>query len=308
MVILSGGYPSVTALGEPSRTVTRTGTEGEARISGLPRGGRHFFELRDQYGTIARVGERRLPLQGTPNFRDFGGYHTAEGRSAKWGYMYRSGHLARLSQQDQDLLSNLDLHLICDFRQPMEREHHPTRIPASCRAKILHLPVSPGNAANFFEHPEKSSDPTKAMFDKMIAVNLDLVEGQTEAYGRMFSEILDIPDAKFLVHCSAGKDRTGFAAALILFALGVHKEVVLSDYLLSGQYISPRVAYRELKERIGFKLTYEEFLPVIQVHESYLGAAVAAIEEQYGSVEGYLRGALKLGRAELTELRKRYLE
>lgn len=63
----------VTALGEPSRTVTRTGTEGEARISGLPRGGRHFFELRDQYGTIARVGERRLPLQGTPNFRDFGG-------------------------------------------------------------------------------------------------------------------------------------------------------------------------------------------------------------------------------------------
>ena len=90
---------------------------GKLRLSGLPRERRHLFRLRHPEQGEGVAGERQLNLEGTPNFRDFGGYETDEGRRVKWGKLYRSGQLSSLTERDLELLDALDIDLVCDFRR-----------------------------------------------------------------------------------------------------------------------------------------------------------------------------------------------
>ena len=205
-------------------------------MSGLAPANRHFFRVRDQHGTEVLAAERKLGMQGTPNFRDFGGYHTIDGRLVKWGFLFRSGQLSNLSDQDVALLATLKLDLVCDFRRLEEQEADPSRLPVSNPPRIASLPISPGSNAQFFEQLGGQFGDRQAMFDFMVDINRDFAEAQSETYAQMFREILDVEDARFLVHCAAGKDRTGFAAAIILLALGVSQEVVMQDYMLTQRF------------------------------------------------------------------------
>ena len=189
-------------------------------MSGLEPASRHYFRLRDQHGTEVLAAERKLGMQGTPNFRDFGGYPTVDGRWVKWGFLFRSGQLSSLSDQDVELLASLKLDLVCDFRRLEEQENDPSRLPANNPPRIASLPIIPGSNSRFFEQAEGQMGDRQAMFDFMLEINRDFAEAQTEAYARMFREILEVEDARFLVHCAAGKDRTGFAAAIILIGAG----------------------------------------------------------------------------------------
>ena len=280
-----------------------------ARLAGLAPARRHFFRLRDQHGTEVVAMERRLGMDGAPNFRDFGGYRTSAGRQVKWGFLFRSGHLSTLSQQDVDLLASLDLDLVFDFRRLEEQESDLSRLPGEPRPRVVSLPIIPGSNSRFFEEAGRQDQGPGAMFDFMLEINRDFADSQAETYGRMFSEILAAQDARFLVHCAAGKDRTGFAAAIVLLALGVPREVVMRDYLLTGRYFIPE---REL-DRLRHKYQLEHMLadairPMLEVHEDYLAMALAYIDEHYESVERYLERALGVGAPELAELRRRYLE
>ncbi len=283
---------------------------GYARLSGLPPASRHYFRIRDQHGNEVVVSERRLGMQGTPNFRDFGGYPTADGRRVKWGYLYRSGQLSTLSDQDLDLLASLEIDLVCDFRRTEEQESDPSRLPADRRRpKIVSLPILPGSNARYLEEAEQHLGDREAMFNFMVEINRDFAEGQTEAYARMFREILALEDARFLVHCAAGKDRTGFAAALVLLALGVPREVVMRDYLLTGRFFKPEAELERLRRKYQMeRMDAAAILPMLEVHQDYLERALAVIADNYGSVEEYLSEALGVGTAELKELRARYLE
>ena len=281
---------------------------GRARFSGLPPASRHLFRVQDQHGNEAVVAERRLGMQGAPNFRDFGGYRTAGGRQVKWGYLYRSGQLSELSEQDVNLLASLDLDLVCDFRRLEEQQSDPSRLPAATPPRIASLPIVPGSNARFLEEAEQHLGDREAMFDFMVDINRDFVEGQAGTYARMFSEILAREDTRFLVHCAAGKDRTGFAAALVLLALGVPRSVVMEDYLLTGRYFRPDAEISRLRRKYGMdNLESEAILPMLEVHRDYLERALAAIADNFGSVEAYLEEALRVGPAELAELRGRYL-
>ncbi len=284
-----------------------------AKISGLPGDRRHFFRLRDQHGNEVLASERKLGMQGTPNFRDFGGYVTAEGRQVKWGYLYRSGQLSTLTDRDLALLESLELDLVCDFRRVEEQQTDPSRLPAGRRPKIASLPIIPGSNSRFFEEAEKGGGDLefgrRAMYDFMLEINRDFAEGQRETYARMFREILAQEEARFLVHCAAGKDRTGFAAAMVLLALGVPRELVMRDYMLTGRFFNPEREMERLKRKYGMDhIKSEAVLPMLEVHEDYLARALAFIDENYGSVENYLAQALGVGHAELEELRDRYLE
>ena len=101
---------------------------------------RHYFRLRDQHGNEALVPERRLGLEGTPNFRDFGGYETEQGSRVKWGKLYRSGQLSALTDSDLELLDALDIDLVCDFRRPDEQESEPSRLPSRRPPRVASLP------------------------------------------------------------------------------------------------------------------------------------------------------------------------
>ncbi len=289
------------------------GGDAGARLSGLPPAARHHFRLRDQHGTEVVAPERKLGMQGTPNFRDFGGYRTVDGRQVKWGFLFRSGQLSNLSAQDVALLQHLDIDLICDFRRTEEQEGDPSRLPQENPPRIASLAIVPGSNARFFEEMseglESSAMGRQAMFDFMVEINRDFAVAQTDTYARMFREILALPDARFLVHCAAGKDRTGFAAALVLLALGVPREVVMRDYMLTARYFHPATEIERLRQKYQMEhMEADAILPMLEVHEDYLARALQVIEQDYDSLEDYLFEALELGPGELRELRRRYVE
>ncbi|NND66743.1 MAG: tyrosine-protein phosphatase [Halioglobus sp.] len=281
-----------------------------ARLAGLPQGSRHTFLVRDEHGNEHRAMERRLGMAGTPNFRDFGGYSTADGRRVKWGYLFRSGQLSALSESDVELLDSLELDLICDFRRVEEQESEPSLLPEQRRPRIASLPIVPGSNSRFFEEAEgQMSAGPQAMYDFMVEINRDFAEEQTATYSRMFREILDIDDARFLVHCAAGKDRTGFAAALVLRALGVPDEVVMADYLLTRRYFHPQEQIDRLRQKYDMEhMDADAIVPMLEVHEAYLERALTAIAMSYPSLEAYLDEALGVGPREVAELRRRYVE
>jgi protein-tyrosine phosphatase len=279
------------------------------RLSGLEHGSRHYFRVRDQHGTEVLAAERKLGMQGTPNFRDFGGYATTDDRRVKWGFLYRSGQLSSLSDQDLDLLASLNLDLVCDFRRQEEQEGDPSRLPLRNAPRIASLPIIPGSNSRFFEQADGQMADRQAMFDFMLEINRDFAEAQTATYARMFREILSVDDARFLVHCAAGKDRTGFAAAIILLALGVSRDVVMRDYMLTGQFFHPQREIARLREKYQMQqMDSDSILPMLEVHEDYLARALLAIEQSYPSVGVYLAEALGVGAAEVAELRSRYLD
>jgi len=278
------------------------------RMSGLEPASRHYFRLRDQHGTEVLAAERRLGMQGTPNFRDFGGYPTVDGRWVKWGFLFRSGQLSSLSDQDIELLSSLQLDLVCDFRRQEEQASDPSRLPINNPPRLASLPIIPGSNSRFFEQAAGHGGDPQAMFDFMLEINRDFVEAQTATYARMFREILQVDDARFLVHCAAGKDRTGFAAAIILLALGVSRDVVMRDYMLTGQFFHPDQEIDRLRRKYQMEqMDTQSILPMLEVHEDYLAQALATIEQSFPSVEVYLEAALGVGPAEVTQLRSRYL-
>ena len=278
------------------------------RMTGLPVGRRHQFRLRDQHGNEVVAMERRLGMQGTPNFRDFGGYRTTDGRHVRWGYLYRSGQLSGLTEQDLSLLSSLNLDLVCDFRREEEQDNSPNRLPDVRRPRIASLPITPGSNNAAFAGGRLDGGGRQPMFDFMVDINRDFVEAQGPMYKQMFQEIFAQDDARFLVHCAAGKDRTGFAAAIILLALGVSVEQVMADYLLTRRFFDPRQEIDRLRVKYGFDSEEDEaIMPMLEVHEAYLQRALQAIAD-YGDVNSYLADVLGVGGAERNELRRRYLE
>ncbi len=300
---------AVEALGEsPGETRYRDTSGVRASVSGLPLARRHVFRLRDDHGTEILVPERRLGLEGSPNFRDFGGYRTADGQYVRWGYLYRSGHLARLSDSDVELLASLDLDLVFDFRRESETLQEPSRLPASRPLQVLNLPIEPGNNSGLLEQMNGRIPAPEVMFEFMVTVNRELASHEAPVYKRMFETILATDDARYLVHCAAGKDRTGFAVALMLMALGVPEETIFRDYLLTQRFYNAEAEV--VRAQLKYGLTDSDsaaVLPMLEVDAAYLGEALRYIRTHYATVQDYLAGAMGLGEAELAELRRRYL-
>jgi protein-tyrosine phosphatase len=282
---------------------------GGADILHLPVAPRHFFHLTLKDGRRLLIAERRLALQESPNFRDFGGYATTDGKRVRWGQLYRSGQLNRVEALDQQQIAQLGIRLVCDFRRDTEREDAPNRFAAGHAPRIENLAIAPGSSASLFE---PASAEAGAAVDRygvqlMMAINRDLALEQTAAYTRMFKALVEC-DGPILIHCAVGKDRTGFAAALIKAALGVPEPALLHDYLLTDRYLPIAVEMARLQEKYQWSGPADHMLPILQVRPEYFYAAFDAIKEQFDSIDIYLRDALAVDAAMLKELRGRWLE
>ncbi|MFT5485083.1 MAG: protein-tyrosine phosphatase [Halieaceae bacterium] len=253
-----------------------------------------------------RRGQRHIKLQGTPNFRDFGGYTNTAGKSVKWGYLFRSGHLADLTVSDTERVADLELELICDFRQEEEQLRERSRLPDRAKPRVEALCITPGNLLEMVTRREDNH--RSDMFDFMVSINRDFALGQRDQYAAMFQHMLDTEQGRTLVHCAAGKDRTGFAAAIILMSLGVSRETVMVDYLLTSQYFFPDREVARIAEKYALDMDPESVLPMLEVHPEYLQAALAAIDEHYPSIDDYLSEHLGVDASALAELRRRYLD
>ncbi len=250
-----------------------------------------------------------IDLPGAVNLRDFGGYGTEDGRRVCRHRLYRSGSLAHLSDTAKHAFAELGIDLICDLRREDEKREEPT--PEFSHApRRIEIPIYPGSAVRMRAAAGRGEMTLADRIEFMVLVNRDLARTHTEAYARMFEALLELEDGAFLVHCSAGKDRTGFACALILHALGVPEETVLEDYLLTNETLDIDGYMMQLLRRHGYELAEdrESLMALIGVRPEYLEAAFDAIESEFVGVEEYLERAIGLDAMARAKLRDRYCE
>ncbi|MDY0007305.1 MAG: tyrosine-protein phosphatase [Spongiibacteraceae bacterium] len=267
---------------------------------------RLYVHLEDGRGRQLTLAERCLPFRGTPNFRDLGGYPGAAGAVVRWGMLYRSGQLATLTDDDLGLMSSLALATICDFRREEEQRREPTRLPPESDIALVALPIDPGSMARLFEDAAGEGMGAQDMVSFMEAINREFVIQHREVYRRFFDAVLASP-GPLLFHCAAGKDRTGFAAALLLSALGVEWDVVLEDYMLTRDYLLVQAELSRLADKYGAASNPALLTPVLEARASYLQSGREVMDQEFGGVTGYLRDGLGLEQAEISELRGRYL-
>ena len=241
---------------------------------------------------------RHLNLAGASNFRDLGGYPGKDGRALRWRQIFRSNHLGHLTEADIELLRGLGLKSAFDFRGTGERA------AAMCgltEIAVHSLPIEPTVVAALRARlaggaPLASADALDVMRDSYR----NYVRYNTPSFCALFAHLLE-DRAPLVIHCTAGKDRTGFACALILHALGVPDDLIAEDYLLTNRfYRRDPSASSDLPEEVRQVLA--------SVEASFLAAAFDAIRADYGDLESYLSDGLGLGAQERARLEARYLE
>jgi protein-tyrosine phosphatase len=237
-------------------------------------------------------------LQGATNFRDLGGYVGRDGRPVRWRTLFRSDHFAGLTPEDRAALAPLGLTRSFDFRGVEERAAVPYQIDGVTQHP---LSIEPTVTQRMQALAEAGDSLTPARVEGLMEdLYRSLVNDRADRFAELFEHLLQA-DGPVVFHCTAGKDRTGVAAALILLALGVPRAVVEADYLLTNQhYRRPPAPPSD---------TPAETLEVLwTVRPRFLEAAFAAIDRDHGGIERYLRQRLRLDELALSRLAERYLE
>jgi protein-tyrosine phosphatase len=277
-------------------------------------GGARWFEPRDRLRAVTGywAPSRQIGLDGAVNVRDIGGYRTSYGTSVVRGRLFRGDALNALTDQDLGAISALDLCTVIDFRTPGEvLVSGPDRLPRGLAP--VSMPVAGGDLAGV--HEIIASGDHELQWRKLgrgraAALMVDINRGfvadprQREMFGAAL-RLLCIPGRlPGLYHCSGGKDRSGWMTAIILTILGVSRELVIRDYLLSNDY--HRTGYQKLSYdliKTGIIKDQELIWPILEQSPTYLGAAFDEAERQYGSFAAFLARGLETSESTLRELR-----
>lgn len=244
---------------------------------------RSYFYLVTEEGR-AILADKHLPMAGGYNFRDLGGMRNKNGKYLKWGKLIRSDDLSMLTGADLEYLSSIPVYSVIDFRSAQEVEQAKDRLPASVKL-YENLNIEPGNVMSVFTFSSNDDIDYKHLMREM---NRTMVTDSTcvSQYREFFRLVQNEDNIPLLYHCSAGKDRTGMASALILFALEMDEETIMKDYLLSAKYIKEKY-----EKQVGQNPAIE---PLMTVRMEYLRAGINEIKNRYDSVENYLTDVLKV--------------
>ncbi len=230
------------------------------------------------------------------NFRDYGDYAAGDRHIAR-GRLFRSAHQARVSDADLDRLSALGIGTIVDLRRPGERRDQPSRRPASWNGQVLASDLGPDGEAphiTFLRTADLTVNAGRTFMTGVYA-RLAFEPAHLDLFARYFRALGDA-DGAALIHCAAGKDRTGTLAALTHHLLGVHRDDMVADYLLTNtavdlEALAPRVA-RQLQQMTGRTPAHDAVVAFLGVEPVYLETALAEIETRHGSIDAYLEQAL----------------
>lgn len=256
-----------------------------------------------------------LSITSGRNFRELGGYHTLNDKTIKTHKLLRTGNLADLSPFDLDYLQKYGVKYVIDFRSTAEKKSQPDRVPKG--AEYLFDPVfsedltNSSRSVNDLENQSKN-DPDFG-FDHMLYAYEDMIRSDSaqHAYRLFFDKLLenDQNNHALIFHCTAGKDRTGFAAILVLTALGVSLKTIKQDYLLTNITTKDFVEGMIAREKaLGQnKNTLQSIRDIQSVHPEYFNHAIKVMTDDYGSINNYLREVMRLSSADLLQLRRIYL-
>lgn len=253
---------------------------------------------------------RVVALDGGINFRDIGGYVNNQGRTVKWRKIMRCGHLANLSDNDLDSLEQIGINKIHDFRRSEEQEQSPS---CAVRAEFIDdYQISIGDISRFWEFLFGGELTAESSHTLVVNSYRNCIDAVIPAFSRFMRHIVDNADNASVFHCSAGKDRTGMAAALILSALDVPRQTIVEDYMLTIEhYDSERLidlVEGHLRDAKVETWDREWLVPYCSVHQDNILAFLEAIDASYGDVKNYLITALGLSQADLDKMQSCYLE
>jgi len=247
--ILAGNQPGDSKSAQPLTVTNETTLSVHA---GKP-DERIYFFLKPDHGAVHEVATRHIQLEGTPNFRDMGGYQSADGHFVRWGILYRSGVLSFLTSEDVKILQKLGIRLVCDFRSKQESEEAPETWESSLNVEHMSLPIGNQPAASK-EDPLKqiltanpSPEQLRAMMTKFYA---DFAFQSAPQFAQVFAE-LKKDRLPLAYHCVAGKDRTGVFSAFLLLTLGVPEETVAADYALTNKYMAEGMSGEAARKLMG---------------------------------------------------------
>ncbi|WP_327253298.1 tyrosine-protein phosphatase [Streptomyces sp. NBC_01244] len=280
------------------KVVAKGGAQGEAVVGGLPAADRQWFDFEPERGEGLRLADRLIKLDGTTNFRDAGGYRTTNGQWVKMGEIYRSDALNKLTENDLAKLQRLRVKTVFDLRMESERTTDVDKVPAGARYVVADVFAGSGS---FQTMPKTPDEAVKAMVDAEKAMVSG--EGGKKAYTQVFEGIERDRNRNrsVLFHCTAGKDRTGWANASLLTALGVPSETVMADYLASNDY------RKAANDAILSHLPASHaavYKPLLDVRPEYLNAGYDEVTAKFGSFDAYLKDGLGIDGRELKQLKK----
>ena len=239
-------------------------------------------------------------MESINNFRDFGGYKTLNGASLKKGLLYRSGDLSKATDADLETIASLGIKTVCDLRSEIERRNEPDRIPVAKPFTFFNIPMRP-----IIDYHGRS---LHRLFSLMFGNErrMDYVAVSYQAYREyatrylpqlkaLFHRISDPENLPLLIHCSAGKDRTGVVASLIQMVLGVSIETVMDDYLKTNGNLNTYTEdiFRKLSKLGYFGIPWKKLYgPLFAARSDFLDAAFTQVKEEFGAVDEWIRRGL----------------
>jgi protein-tyrosine phosphatase len=238
-------------------------------------------------------------MQAIHNFRDAGGLPVATGMIRE-GLLYRSASLEQASESDVEELARLGIRTVCDLRTDQERRRNPDRLPTASPITSIPIPIKTsqhddsGRVARLFSYTFGKA----RRLDYSASMEINYREFVTR-FAPQFSQVIDIAsdssNLPLLIHCTAGKDRTGFACMVIQLALGAPADLVMQQYLLSNDHLHgfSEQMLRKL-HLFSFGVPRDRFLPLFEARRQYMSAAFDQMQRDFGSSDRYLRDGLGL--------------
>jgi len=298
----------------PFMRALKTGLRGGTAEVSLAVEPRPYFLLTTRDGGQTRVAERLLPLKGGRNFRDLGGYRAADGRQVRWGKLFRSGVMNKLTPEDIAYLQAVGVRVVCDLRSPEERRSEPSPFLGMEAPFVAATDYDMSSAMGKLFHATNRAEAVDGFADSYVQF-LDVLTPQfTDMFARLARR--DVPLA---MNCSAGKDRTGVGSALVLSVLGVPRETVIADYALTQVYTPPSLYLNAMRggqaqpgvnaqqAQIFARMPREVLEVMMGSDPAVMRKALAEIDARYGGPVELAKARYGLTDAKIAWLRSLYL-
>ncbi|MFC3052652.1 tyrosine-protein phosphatase [Kordiimonas pumila] len=254
-------------------------------------------------------------LDGVQNFRDMGGYVAANGQSIRYGSLFRSGHLSHTTTPCREALAAKGILHVIDFRSDAEKSRNPVAWQTPFTPSYHSLSIG-GNAAawvqELFEKLKNSDFPGEELRAQFLLAFRTIPIENRSGLKAFFTCLTDEKtNGAVLFHCTAGKDRTGIAGALVMAALGIDPDQIMEDFLLTNTAVDLDQKTAEIAERLSIKaersINPKDLLPLVGVEADFLHNAFQAIQNHSGSMENYLHTEMGLTENRLQMLKGKFL-